>query len=744
VTLNFGKSPSAATPLPLAQRLRTYLPSVAGVACLQPGYQTNIRLGNDFTVERTGAYVDSGWFSLFHYDFIAGSPAAFNHNPYSLILTQSKAKKYFGDQDPMGQTLHIDSVPYEVTGIIRDLPANTSFQADILMPMDAFLSDSNERKFTMNWRNYSCYTFVKLQPAASPAAVGKTISTLLHNNDPHAPADAIRLLALKGLHFETGVRSSSLVPAIDSKTVYLFSLLGIALLLIACINYVNLTTARASLRAREVGIRKIIGAPKSSLFSQFLIESLVISILSLLFTLVLVSFAMPLFRQLTGANIRDPFSVMDTWRIIGGTLIAAALLNGIYPALLLSSFQPLSVLKGVVLLKLKDVSLRKALVVLQFTLSIVLIAGTIIIQRQLHYIQHTSPGYDRSQVFTFRLPWTLLRKKAAAQVNDTVEAQAKAFAGDIRQQLLAYPAISSVSFAGQSIVGLISSNTGSANWDGKDPDFTPEVFQLVADETFKTTTQLEMAQGRWFDPRQPTDRHNFILNETAIDQFDIRRPVIGQRFIFQQDTGRIIGVVKDFHYASMHKQIGPLVIYNRPSNQPLVYIKTAPGRTTEALAAAHTVWSQFVPNQPFDYTFLDETFDNLYKTDVRTANLILIFSIIAIFISCLGLLGLAAFTARQRVREIGIRKILGATVVNIVTLLSRDFIRLVLISVCMAMPIAWWTMHGWLEGFAYHIPLSPWAFVGAGVLALGIALLTVATQSIRAATSNPVKSLRQE
>jgi putative ABC transport system permease protein len=309
---------------------------------------------------------------------------------------------------------------------------------------------------------------------------------------------------------------------------------------------------------------------------------------------------------------------------------------------------------------------------------------------------------------------------------------------------LSNPSIADVSFAGGSIVSMGSSNQGSANWEGKDPNFVPVVFQFGADENFKKMTGLEMKQGRWFDSQQPTDQHNFILNETAINRFNIRRPVIGQHFYFQGDTGRIIGIVKDFHYASMHDAIAPFVILDRPSWQTTAYIKTVAGKTTEALAAARTIWSQLVPDKPFDYTFLDESFDNLYRTDSRTSILILIFSIIAILISCLGLLGLAAFTARQRIKEIGIRKVLGATVTNILTLLSRDFIRLVFVSILLATPIAWWAMHGWLQDFAYHIPLSPWVFAGADLLAIVIAVLTIASQSIRAATSNPVQSLKRE
>lgn len=726
----------ATTPLPLAQHLRTDLASAEAVACMQPSNQTNIHLGSDIVEEKNAAYVDTGWFSLFHYDFIAGGPSAFNRHPFSLILTQSKARKYFGDRDAIGQTLLIDSTPYQVAGVVRDLPANSSFQQDMLIPVEALLSDSAERKYDMKWGNYDFLTFVKLRPAASPVAAGNAISGIVKKNNPHAGDDVISLTALKDMHFETSLNIAANIPHIDRKTVYIFSILGIFLLLIACINYVNLTTARASLRAREVGIRKIVGAGKKSLFSQFLVESLTVSILSLALTLVLVTLAMPMFRQLTGTNMHNPLAAPDTWKIIGGTLLAATLLNGIYPALLLSSFQPLNVLKGQTLINFKDVSLRKGLVVLQFTFSIVLIASTIIIQRQLQYIQHTSPGYDRSQVFTFRIPWTMMHGKKDDEMS--------VLTGRIKQQLTAYPAISSVSFASQSIVALQSSNSGSANWDGKDPDYMPTVFQLSADESFKDIMQMQMAQGRWFDPQQTTDRHNFILNETAVDLFNMHKPVIGQRFIFQQDTGIVIGVVKDFHYASLHKQIGPLAIMDRPSWQGMVYVRTIPGKATEALGAAHAVFSQLAPDRPFDYNFLDDSFNNLYKADTRTSRLILLFSAIAVLISCLGLLGLAAFTAQQRVREIGIRKVLGATAANILTLLSRDFVKLVIISVAAATPIAWWTMHGWLQDFAYHIPLTPWVFAGAGVLALTIAIITVATQTIRAARANPVKNLRTD
>ena len=722
--------------LSLAQQLRTDLPAITTVTSIKPVYETDLRLGNELILEKTGAYVDSNWFSVFHYDFVAGGPANFIHHPFSLILTQSKARKYLGDKNSIGQTIRIGSTPYRIAGIIRDNPANSSFPFDILMPLEALLADSNDRRQALSWGNYNFLSFVKLQPGTNLEATGRAITDIMHRNAPITGDNTISLISLKDMHFETDLSFNISIPSINRRNVYVFSILGVFLLLIACINYVNLTTARASLRAKEIGIRKIVGAGKTSLFSQFLFESLTVSLLSLAVTLFLTQLSLPLFRSLTDTDILAPFSNPDTWKIICVTLLTATVLNGVYPALLLSSFRPLYVLKGALNLKFKDVSLRKGLVVLQFTFSIILIASTIIIQRQLHYVQHSNPGYDRSQIFIFRIPWQNMLGKTEDQTRDN--------ASGIKQRLLSNPSIAAVSFAGGSIVGMGNSNEGSASWDGKDPHFVPVVFQFGADENFKKITGLEMQQGRWFDPQQPTDQHNFILNETAINQFNIRRPVIGQHFYFQGDTGRIVGIVKDFHYASMHDPIAPFVILDRPSWQGVAYIKTVPGKTTEALAAARSIWAQLVPDKPFDYSFLDESFDNLYNTDSRTSSLILIFSVIAILISCLGLLGLAAFTARQRVKEIGIRKVLGATVGSIVTLLSRDFIRLVLVSIGIATPVAWWAMHSWLQDFAYHIPLSPWVFVGAGTLAIVIAVLTIASQSIRAATANPVQSLKRE
>jgi putative ABC transport system permease protein len=717
------------TPLSLAQPIRTKVPEVEALTAMEPSYAPAFRLGNELVTEKHCVYVDSAWFTLFHYDFLQGSAADFFRHPFSLILTQTAAKKYFGNKDPIGRTIHVDTLDYRVAAVVKDNRANSSFQFDILIPVDAYLSNPGNRTNDMENGNFNYLTFLKLRPGANPVKVGAAITRILTRDD-RKNSNVLSLTPLTDIHFETDLTNGGdTIEHANPSTVYIFTILGSFLLIIACINYVNLTTARSSLRAKEVGIRKIVGAARTSLFIQFVIESLVISAISFGITVVLVSLAMPFFRELSGRNFTAPLSSPVTWKIFGLTLLAATVLNGIYPALLLSSFRPVNALKGLAILRFKDVNLRRGLVVLQFTFSIVLIAATIIIQRQMEYIQHLDPGYDRSQVFWFWMPW-----------------DAQSHVASVKKELQSYAGISGVAVGNNgSVVQITSSNSGSADWDGHDSSFSPTVYQVNADEDYAGVLHLQMAKGRWFDARQPTDRHNFILNETAVNEFiNLRKPVIGQRFSFQGDTGKIIGVVKDFHFASLHNKIKPLVFYDRSDWRTILIVKTQPGKTTGALAEARAIWQRFVPGKPFDYTFLDDEFNSLYKADQKTAALILLFSGIAILISCLGLVGLAAFTAQRRIREIGIRKVLGASVSNIIKLLSWEFVRLVLIAVGIATPIAWWSMHRWLQDFAYHIPLGAWTFALAGLIATGIALLTVSSQSIKAASANPAKNLRTD
>ncbi len=721
-------------PLPLAGDMEAELPQVERASVIQTTYNTWFHIGDEFFEEKMAAYVGKGWFDLIHYDFIEGNAAAFFAHPFSLALTESKAKKYFGNRSAIGQTIRIDSNNYEVRAIIKDNPANSSFQYDVLIPIDAFLADPSVRKNEMTYNNFNYLIFLRLRKGADPVQTANKITTLINRNQKEG-GTTIDLEPLLDMHFETGLTSMG-TEVIDRKTVYIFSVLGVFLLVIACINYVNLTTARASLRAKEVSIRKIVGAGKQGLFIQFILESLFISLVSLLITIGLVRLSLPLFNSLTGKTFSDPLASPAMWKIVGMTLLTATALNGIYPAILLSSFNPLNVFKGSSILKFKDTRLRKGLVVLQFTFSIMLIIGTFIIQRQLHYIQDTNPGYDRSQVFSFRLPWSVIR--------DTSSEGKTSILTGIRQDLLAQTSIAGVSMASQSIVNLHSSNSGSANWEGHDTSYRPTVYQLSADEDYQQLFHIQMKEGRWFQPADPLDKHNFILNETAVKDFQMRQPVLGQRFIFQKDTGKIIGIVKDFHYASLHTRIAPLVIFNHDNWRSTFYIRTQPGKATQALAAARTLMQRYNPGKPFTYSFLDDEFDHLYRADQKLSVLILAFSVIAVVISCMGLFGLAAFAAEQRMKEIGIRKILGAGIHNILALLSGDFIWLVTLSILIASPLAGWMMYRWLQDFAYHIPLGPDIFILAGLVAVAIALVTISFQSIRAALSNPLKNLRTE
>jgi len=684
--------------------------------------------------EKTTAWIDKTWFKIFHYDFVAGNTAAFEKDPFSVILTESKAKKYFGKANAIGQVIKVDTVNYTVQGIIKDNPVNSSFRFDILLQMDGRLSNPAVLKNDKGWNNFGYTTFLQLRPGVNKASIEKRLNTLLKSKRDNDNID-VSLQLLNGMYFETDLQSSDM-PHGNKKTTYIFSLLGILLLVTACINYVNLTTAKASLRAKEVSVKKIVGAKRAHLFFQFVVESLIISLSGLVIAFELIQLCLPLFNTITEKNFHLPVTSPSMWKVLGGTLIFSTILNGLYPALLLSSFKPLYVFRGKSILKLSDGAVRKGLVVFQFTLSMILITGTLIIYSQLKYMQTTNPGYNVAQVMSIQIPY----KVYDAFPDEKGRAR---FFMTFKNELQSKSNIASVCSGGSEIVNIGGISSGNADWDGRDTTFNPSVTQLSADAGFQKMFQLQMKDGRWFKAGTE-DYHNYILNETAAGLFNMHKPVIGQRFTFGGDTGRIIGIVKDFYFKSMHEKIGPLVLsYNRGSDS-YFFIKTAPGNIQAAIHAVENVWNKFVSDQPFNYNFLDDNFNTLYKNDIKTSRLILIFSVIAVILSAMGLFGLAAFTTEQRTKEIGIRKVLGASVQQITGLLSKDFITLVFIAIVIATPVAWWVMNKWLQEFAYRIKLTAWLFMAAGLLAVIIALLSVSIHAIKAAIANPVRSLRTE
>lgn len=679
--------------------------------------------------------VDKNWFDLFSYEFINGNSHSFSSNPYSVIFTENAVRKFFGGEAVVGRTIKLDSFNYEVAGVIKDYPPNSSFPFDVYLSLEAHYA-SLEAENDLQWGNFNFLTFVKITDKADTKDLSDKFTKILSTNRERDNAD-ISLVALNDIHFENDIQSGSSLPTGNEKLVNVFLILGLFILGIACINFVNLTTARASLRAKEVSIRKILGAPKKQIFIQFFMESVLMSAIALIATLALLRVTLPFFNQLTESNFNLNIFSSSLLLILATTLLISILLTSIYPALLMSGFQPMSIFRGKQIIQLKDTFLRKSLVITQFTVSIILIAGTLIVFKQLQFIQNHDEGYDRSQIFSFQIPWELWLYKLNEPGNDVRDV--------FRQKLEAESSIDLFSVMnGGSLVDMSNSSSGNFDWDGRPEDSNPAISPFQVDKNFKELANLKLVEGRWFNANSAADAANVLLNETAVRELGIREPVIGQRFASLGDTGVIIGIVEDFHYQSMHTKIGSVIIKNQTNHSSSFLIRTVPGRHNDAVAAVEKIWKELIPQIPFQHRYLDEEFNLLHKADQKTAGIIWIFSVIAIFISCLGLYGLAAFSAERRTREIGIRKVLGATVSSVVQLISSEFIILVTISIFIATPIAWWLMGKWLEEFAYRIELGWWMFALAGIIAVLVAFVTVSFQAIKAAIINPVKSLRTE
>ncbi|MBS1741406.1 MAG: ABC transporter permease [Bacteroidetes bacterium] len=693
----------------------------------------NIIYKNRIIPEKNCAYVDSNWFSVFKYDFVYGDPSAFNNNNYAVAITESKAKKYFGTANPIGNILKIDTLNYTVEAVVKDNPLNSSFQFDIMMQMGSHITQPRVAKNIHSWGNFNFPTYVLLQDNANVQKVTGMLNAIMNREREKNSANTT-LQPLSTMHFETDLQSTSL-PHGNRKTTYIFSVLGILLLLTACINYVNLTTAKASLRSKEVGIKKIIGAGRKHLFMQFIVESFLISIVSLLLSLLFIQLLLPVFNSITEKQFVLTLFSFTMWKILLSTLIVATILNGIYPAIMLSSFKPIEVFRGKTILKLNDAFVRKSLVVFQFSLSVILIIGSIVIFKQLKHIQNSNPGYNLSQVVSMEIPYNAYRK-----LNDE---QQEHFFAAIRHELLNSGAVEGLTMGGDQIINVGNFSSGNVDWDGHDTAFQATVSPYSADADFQKVFQLQMKEGRWFHEGKE-DEHNYILNESALRMFNMHTPVIGQRFTMGGDTGKVVGIVKDFHYQSMHEKIGALVMKYNNGYDSYIFLKAAAGKIPAALQAAATTWKKFIPSEPFEYTFMDESFDRLYKEDRKISSLVFIFSIIAVVIAALGLFGLAAFTTEIRTKEIGIRKVLGAGVQSIVFLLSKDFIKLALLAFVIASPIAWYFANKWLEDFAYRIDISWWIFAITVVLAMIITIVTVSSHAIKAAISSPVNNLRSE
>ena len=684
-------------------------------------YQDKLLQGNELV------YTDASLFNVFDFNMLQGDRS----NPFptyqSVVITTSTAKKYFGSIDAIGKVLQADHKDnFTVSGVIEDFPGNSSLRADILFSTELVkrqnygAGKSIWQSLDDDWGNYRWYTYVLLQPGTSIQSVGNKLTGILVKHNPNQrPVDlgSFELQSLAKTHLYAPDGSSN-----GMDMVKIFALVAILILLIASINYVNLSTARAILRAKEVSLRKIIGAARMQLIGQFVAETIVYFCIALVFAFVAMSLLMPLYNNIAGKQMHFDLLDASLWKVIGISFAATLSAASIYPALLLSSFKPIQALRGKLSLGVGNSTFRRVLVVCQFVFSVALIIGTLVINRQLQFIRQKELGYDKTNVFSVPL-------HDMQQHYDAV-----------RTQLLKQPAISGVTTATRPIIYIPGASL-DIDWDGKDANMSYFIHSAGVDKNFMSFFKIPLIAGTGFTGAIADSAH-FILNETAVKEAGIKDPV-GKRLRYGRTNGTIIGVVKDFHFVSLKQKIQPFVFYYQPDNEWL-FVKTTARHAPDAIKAVSDLYKQYNPGFPFDYTFMDDSYDRMYKSDQRTGQLFNLFAIIAIVISCLGLFGLATYSAQVRVKEIGIRKTLGASALNITTMLSKDFLSLVMLAILIASPVAWWAMHKWLMDFAYHTSISAWIFIVTAFGALGISIITVSFQAIRAAVANPVKSLRTE
>ncbi|MFN0013689.1 MAG: ABC transporter permease [Saprospiraceae bacterium] len=732
-TWNWGSTPLRIT------ELCAKVPGLSVTAQLMApfGTQALLRHGPEYFEEENYGFVSTDWFDTFDYEFAEGNAHGFGDRPNTLMLTESLARKVFGNRSAIGETLHLDSAAFTVHAVLRDPCPESSLRHNLLLPIEAWLRQGTNRENDNSWNNFNYTTFVELRPGTAPEQVGSQLTELL----AEAKQDSnitLHLGALTDLHFDTSLKSDNFEKG-SRRTVAVFSFVGLLILLMAAINYVSLTTARAQTRAREAGIRKVVGSSRGQLFAQFLGESAVLAAGAGLLAIVFVQSALPWFSELAGRTFVLPWSSPLLWLLAGGMQAATVVLAGVYPAVLLAGFQPVQVLRdsgGSTGRRGARLVFRQSLVVAQFAISVALLICTIVIGRQWSFIQNKEMGYEREQVFTFQIGWR--------QFAELGEERGLAMQKTFKQTMLQSSAIAGVSSANDSPVYIESTHSGSVEFDGMPEGDKPTVSQLSADADFADLFGLKMLDGRWFEKGNAADANNVVLNETAALQLGLHKPWVGQRFGFHGRDGQVVGIVRDFHFLPLHEKIPPLVAFNAPSWRGTYFIKTRPGQHAAAITSAEKVWKQWFPERPFRFTFLDEDYNRMYHAEQQAQLLFNLFAGIAIFIACLGLFGLATFVAVQRTKEIGIRKVLGASMTSLASLLAADFMKLVLVAVVLAVPVAYFFMQHWLEDFAYRIELQWWMFVLAGLAATAIALATVGFQSIRASLANPVKALRSE
>ncbi|NLR59325.1 FtsX-like permease family protein [Chitinophaga polysaccharea] len=709
---------------PLASELKKEIPEIVYTTPLQYYPPAAFRV-KEKAFKMTGAYAGGDFLRMFSYPLLQGDAATALSKPASIAISQHMADVFFGGaSQAMGQTIRSEDTTLLTVSAVFQVPASSSQQFDFLRNWDDF---SSVNGWTRSWGSFSPATYIQLRDNAVAGKVAAKIKDFVYHYQPKQP-ESVMELGIQPYHdkylhgvFENGVPAGGRI-----EYVRLFTLLAIFVLLIACINFMNLATARAAQRAKEVGVRKVVGAGKGVLVMQFIGEALLLTLIATSLALVMVLLLLPAFNQLSGKQLSLPLEAPFFWGVLVALVSITGFVAGSYPALFLSSLQPVRVLKGSLQFSPGTTWFRKGLVVFQFTLSIGLMVGMTVIYQQMQYVQTRNLGYDRTNLVYIPIEGGLISKyepfKAAATI---------------------IPGVAAVSKMKENPT-VIEHHKSGLNWSGKDPNEAISFADAAVGYDYVKTMRLTLVDGRDFSRDFGNDSASYILNETAVKRTGYTHPV-GQPFSLDGVSGHIIGVLKDFHFNSLHAAIEPLVL--RLDEHPKwgnILVRIDPGKTKPVLAALEGICTSINPGFPFTYQFSDEEYTKLYKSEQVVSRLCNYFAVLAVFISCLGLFGLAMFTAAQRTREIGVRKVMGASDTSIFVLLSTGFLRPVIAGMVLAFPLAWYAMDRWLQHFAYRVTLEWWVFVLAGMTTLLVALLTVSFQSIRAAMMNPVRSLRAE
>ena len=711
----------AATPGPMAPFIKEKYPEIEKATRFT--WETNnLMQVEDKTFYEMGRYVDQDFVEMFSFPFLKGNMATALKDKNSIVITEKMAKKYFGDQEPLGKVLLMNTKrSFTVTGVLKDIPRNSSIQFEYLLPFEVFWDDNT---WLHEWGNNNIRTFLLLREGTNRENFAAKFKNEI---DAHQEKSNVELFIQPQAEaylygdFENGVQSGGRI-----ESVKIFFVVAVFVLVIACINFMNLSTAQATKRAKEVGLRKVIGAVPSQLFRQFMGESFVTVCISAFLALLFALLLIPIFNEITGKaltlNLLDSRLLM----IFGIIIIFTAFVAGSYPALFISEFKPVQVLKGQLKSGSRAAVFRKVLVVVQFTMSIILIISTTVVFRQMNFMENRDIGFDRENVFYL---W--------------MEGDVRPKLETFRTRLLAQPGIESVTSASQIPIDIGNSTVG-VEWEGKDPNEKILFSNINVDFEFIQAMKMNMKEGRPFDRSRISDTSNYIVNEKAAEKFGFKDGVADQDLTMWDRKGKIVGVVKDFNFGSLHSAVDPLILRMDPKETYCLLVRVKPTEKDAGLRSTEILWKEYAPGYPFKYSFLNQNWEDFYKTEAQRGKVFNTLAILSIFISCLGLFGLSAFSAERRTKELGIRKALGASMPGLVRLMGKEFTVLVLFAAALGCPFGWYLMTQWLETYAYHVDVGYLTLIMAAVVCLVISLVTISYHSVKVAASDPVKSLRYE